>query len=148
LSLKPQVKRNKCEHGLSPSSTVGRLVEDTVADMAAAGAGAGRGGSGMGKDCVKLCMTPIGQPYICQPMAWLYFLFGQSVFVFVGWTRSVGGSTGGGALDACAALDPMNELHVKLHIPALEAADGEVAALHRHCAACKDAMCRVVCSFA
>jgi hypothetical protein len=39
---------------------------------------------------VQLCMPPIGQPCICQPMTWLYFVFGQSVFVFVGQTLAVG----------------------------------------------------------
>ena len=29
-------------------------------------------------------MTPIGQPCTCEPMTWLYFVFVQSVFVFVG----------------------------------------------------------------
>jgi hypothetical protein len=29
-------------------------------------------------------MTPIGQPCMCEPMTWLYFVFVQSVFVFVG----------------------------------------------------------------
>jgi hypothetical protein len=31
-------------------------------------------------------MTPIGQPCACEPMTWLYFVFVQSVFVFVGQT--------------------------------------------------------------
>ena len=34
--------------------------------------------------CVQLCMTPIGQPYLCEPTTWLYFVFAQSVFAFVG----------------------------------------------------------------
>ena len=71
-------------------NTVGRLVEDTVGDIAS-----NRGGTG---------------------------------------------SVGGGALDACAALDPMNELHVKSHLPAVDAVDAEMAALHWHCAQCKHAM--------
>ena len=71
-------------------NTVGRLVEETVGDLAS-----NRGGTG---------------------------------------------SVGGGALDACAALDPMNELHVKSHLPAVEAVDREMAALHWHCAQCKHAM--------
>ena len=71
-------------------NTVGRLVEETVGDLAS-----NRGGTG---------------------------------------------SVGGGALDACAALDPMNELHVKSHLPAVDAVDREMAALHWHCAQCKHAM--------
>jgi hypothetical protein len=35
---------------------------------------------------VQLCTTPIGQPCTCEPMTWLYFVFVQSVFVFVGRT--------------------------------------------------------------
>jgi hypothetical protein len=31
-------------------------------------------------------MTPIAQPCTCEPMMWLYFVFVQSVFVFVGQT--------------------------------------------------------------
>jgi hypothetical protein len=34
-------------------------------------------------------MTPIGQPCTCEPMTWLYFVFGQSVFVFVGQTLAM-----------------------------------------------------------
>ena len=47
-------------------------------------------------------------------------------------------------LSACAALDPMNELHVASHLPAVKAVDEEVVALHRHCAACKSAMAHCV----
>jgi hypothetical protein len=35
---------------------------------------------------VQLCTTPIGQPCTCEPMTWLYFVFVQSVVVFVGRT--------------------------------------------------------------
>jgi hypothetical protein len=34
-------------------------------------------------------MTPIGQPCTCAPMTWLYFVFVQSVFVFVRVSLSV-----------------------------------------------------------
>jgi hypothetical protein len=36
-------------------------------------------------------MTPIGQPLMCEPMTWLYFVFVQSVFVFVGQTLTMAG---------------------------------------------------------
>jgi hypothetical protein len=35
-------------------------------------------------------MTPIGQPCACEPLTWLYFLFVQSLFVFVELTRTAG----------------------------------------------------------
>jgi hypothetical protein len=35
-------------------------------------------------------MTPIGQPCACEPMAWLYFVFVRSVFVFVELTLVMG----------------------------------------------------------
>ncbi len=35
-------------------------------------------------------MTLIGQPCACGPMTWLYFVFVQSVFVFVGQTLDMG----------------------------------------------------------
>jgi hypothetical protein len=38
----------------------------------------------MGGVVCSFCMTPIGQPCTCEPMTWLYFVFVQSVFVFVG----------------------------------------------------------------
>jgi hypothetical protein len=34
-------------------------------------------------------MTPIGQSCMCEPMTWLYFVFVQSVLVFVGQTLAV-----------------------------------------------------------
>ena len=53
--------------------------------------------AGMGREgCVALCMTPIGQPCTCEPMTWLYFVFVQSVFVFVELTLAMGQEPRGG----------------------------------------------------
>ena len=41
-------------------------------------------------------MTPIGQPCMCEPMTWLYFVFVQSVFVFVELTLAMGQEPRGG----------------------------------------------------
>jgi hypothetical protein len=46
-----------------------------------------------GQGCVALCATPIGQPCMCEPMPWLYFVFVQSLFVFVWFTLAAGSRT-------------------------------------------------------
>jgi hypothetical protein len=38
-------------------------------------------------------MTPIGQPCSCEPMTWLYFVFGQSVLVLVELTLTAAAAT-------------------------------------------------------
>jgi ABC-type branched-subunit amino acid transport system ATPase component len=39
-------------------------------------------------------MTPISQPCTSEPTTWLYFVFGQSEFVFVGQTLTTGTRVG------------------------------------------------------
>lgn len=50
------------------------------------------------------------------------------------------GSGLGSVLDKCAALHAVDDEHVKSILPAADAADAAMAALHEHCARCKDAM--------
>ena len=49
-------------------------------------------------------MTPIGQTCMCEPVTWLYFVFGQSVFVFVGQTLTAGADVTTGSETAAASL--------------------------------------------
>jgi hypothetical protein len=48
-------------------------------------------------------MTPIGQPCACEPVTWLYFVFVQSVFVFVGQTLTMERSASKPDLPSAAA---------------------------------------------
>jgi hypothetical protein len=52
-------------------------------------------------------MTPIGEPCTREPTTWLYFVFGQSVFVFVGQTLTV-----------VNARRPAEREAAHLHVPA------------------------------
>ena len=57
-----------------------------------------------------------------------------------GGSESGSGSGLGTVLDKCAALHAVDDEHVKSILPAADAADTAMAALHEHCARCKDAM--------
>mmetsp|Transcript_8377 Transcript_8377/g.29388 ORF Transcript_8377/g.29388 Transcript_8377/m.29388 type:complete len:898 (-) Transcript_8377:273-2966(-) len=48
-------------------------------------------------------------------------------------------------LDACSALDPMNESHLNSHLPTIEAADTQLERMLAYCVECKGAMSRCVC---
>jgi hypothetical protein len=58
-------------------------------------------------------VTPIGQPCTCEPMTWLYFVFVQSLFVFVGQILVRGVScaahTAGGALRRVTGGPPLGD---------------------------------------
>jgi hypothetical protein len=70
--------------------TYGKLSQEQLYMIDVAGFDADKKETIMGREgCVQLGMTPIGQTCTCEPMTWLYFVLVQSVFVFVGQTRTV-----------------------------------------------------------